>query len=135
MIQKVCLYFIFPMMIIAFFLALLGVNQIEFGDDYYKFLGSVNQAYERWSLEIPDIPEITKIDETYYNSSGVILKVLIKIANAFFTFVNVISRILNVFISIFNVVLQVIQFVLTLIYQCKDFINRQADMRVLVRVS
>ena len=124
MISKVSLYFLLPMLIIAFFLSMLGVQQVTFGSDYYAFLGSVNRSFQAWSLEIPDIPKINHIDLTNYDSSGVILKVLIKIANGFFSFINVITTILNVFIGVINVVVQVIQFILTCIYQCKDFINR-----------
>ena len=62
MIQRVFLFFILPMAIIAAFLALFGVHQIEFGETYYKFMGSVNQAYQSWSFEIPSIPKIDRLD-------------------------------------------------------------------------
>jgi len=135
MIQKVSLYFILPMCIIAFFLALVGVQHINFDDSYYSFIRNVSLSFDRWKIEIPDIPKINDIQASSYNSNGGILEVLIRIGNFFVKFINIISTILNVIINVVNIVIQLIQFVLTVIYQCKDFINRQANVRVLVCVN
>lgn len=130
MIQKVSLYFILPMCIIAFFLSIIGVQQIEFGDTYYTFISSVSKTFDSWKLEIPDIPKIPLINTGDYDKSGLILAVLIKIANFFVKFVNIISTILNLVINILNIVIQLIQFILTIVYQCKDFINKfRSDLR------
>lgn len=124
MIHRVVLFFILPMCFIAFFLALLGVQQIEFGDTYYNFLQSVNNSFNSWKFEIPNIPSIDKIDTSSYDSKGLILQVIIKIANFFVSFINIITKIINVLSSIINIFIAVIQFILTLIYQCKDFIEQ-----------
>lgn len=124
MIQKVSLYFILPMAVLAFFLAIAGVEQVQLGDSYYTFIGSVGKSFEAWKLEIPDIPNIPNIPSQNYDSSGLILQVLIKIANFFVGFLNIIIYILNLVINLLNIVIQLIQFILTLIYQCKDFIDR-----------
>lgn len=131
MIQKVSLYFILPMCLIAFFLSLLGVNHISLGNDYYNFMQGVGNTFNSWKLEIPNIPKINTLDVSSYDSSGLILQVLIKIANFFVRLVNIISSILNVIIGLINIVIQLLQFILSVIYQCKDFINKfRSDLRI-----
>jgi len=124
MIQKVSLYFILPMMIIAFFLSLLGVTHIGFGNDYYNFLSSATKRIGEWNFQIPDIPKINKINESSYDSSGLILQVLIKIANFFVSFVNIITRILNVLIVVINVIIQMLEFIISCIIEVRNFINK-----------
>lgn len=130
MIQKVSLYFILPMCILAFFLALVGVERIQFGDDYYLFLKNVSASFENWRLEIPDIPKVPLIQKQDYSSSGKILQVLISIGNFFANFLNVLIGIINIITNILNIVIQLIQFIMTCIYQCKDFINRVGSVRI-----
>lgn len=131
MIQKISLYFLLPMMVIALFLASLGVHHIEFGDTYYSFIQSVGQSFNQWKLEIPDIPKIPTINRTQGDSDSNFLKALVTIANFFVVVVNAIISIVNILISIVNIVVQLIQFILTLIYQCKDFIHRvSGDIRI-----
>lgn len=130
MIQRVALYFILPMCILAFFLSIAGVQHIQFGDSYYSFLRSVSVSFNSWKLEIPDIPSINKISIGDYDKSGLILSVLIKIANFFVSVVNSIILLINFVINILNIVVQIIQFVLTLIYRCKDFIKKVSEIAV-----
>ena len=113
-----------PMCLIAFFLSLYGVTHIQFGNDYYTFMGQVSSTYESWAFEIPDIPKIPEIDKGDYDKGGLILAVLIKIANFFVKFVNIITTIINIITSILNIVIQVIQFILSLIYECRGFLNK-----------
>lgn len=114
-------FILFPCLIIALLLAMAGVQQVQFGDDYYNFLRAVSRDFENWSVSIPSIPKIPSINSAAYDDSGLILTVLIKIANAFFTLVNVMITGLNVLITVTNVIIQLIQFCLTIIYRLISF--------------
>lgn len=130
MISKISMYFFLPMCILAFFLALAGVRQIQFGNDYYIFLRSVSVSYQSWHFEIPRIPNVPLISRTSLNSNGLLLGVLIAIGNFFVAAFNGVIGTFNVLITILNVIITVIQFILTLIYQCKDFITRLTNVRI-----
>lgn len=130
MISKISMYFFLPMCILAFFLALGGVRQIQFGNDYYMFLRSVSVSYQNWRFEIPRIPKVPLIADRSLGGNGTILGVLIAIGNFFVSTFNGIIGSFNVIITILNVVITVIQFILTLIYQCKDFVGRLSNIRI-----
>lgn len=124
MINRIIIFTFFPCMILALFLSMAGVQQVQFGDSYYSFLKSVSVSFESWKLTIPDIPRINQIATGDYDKSGIILVVLIKIANFFVGVVNTFIVIINVIINVLNVVIQLLQFIFTFIYRCKDFIDR-----------
>lgn len=127
-IVKIVSYSLLGCLFIAFFLAILGVQRISTGDEYYYFLKTISSRYESWRIEIPNIPKIDNIAGGTYDSSGLILSVVIKIANFFVNFVNVISTILNVFIMVINIVIQLIQFICTFLFSMKDFIDRLVQL-------
>lgn len=117
-------------MVIALFLALVGVQQVEFGNDYYLFMSSVARTYESWSFEIPKIPNVPKVpygDGDTNEKSG-ILKVLISIVNFFVIIINAGITVINVLITVMNVVITLIQFCLSIVYSCKDFIDSHRNV-------
>lgn len=123
MIQRVALYFVFPMMLIAFFLAIIGVQQIEFGETYYQFFGNVTSRFNNWKLTIPDIPKIPSVDYTQGDRDTGFLKAIANILNFFVVVINALISILNIFVSIINIAIQLVQFILTFVYSVKDFID------------
>lgn len=124
MIQKVSLYFIVPMCILAFFLSVVGVQQVTLGESYYQFIGNVGVRFNAWKLTIPDIPNIPSVNFSDGDRDSNFLKAIASILNFFVLIVNGLISILNIFISIINIVIQVLQFILTIIYSCKDFIEQ-----------
>lgn len=116
MTSRLIVFILFPCLIIALLLSFVGVQQIEFGDTYYNFMKSVSRAYSNWSFSIPNIPKIPQLNDSDFNTSGLILTVLIKIGKAIISFFNAIVSLINVLVLIVNVVIQLIQFCLTLIY-------------------
>ena len=117
MTNRLIVFILFPCLIIALTLSLAGVHQIEFGNTYYNFLRDVNRDFQNWSFQIPNIPKITPMRESGFDSGGFIISVLIKIGNFFVNVINGLISVLNVLIIIFNVVISLIQFALTLVYR------------------
>lgn len=129
MIYRIVSYCLLGMCILAFFLATIGVTQIEFGDSYYSWLKSVQHIYDSWNFEVPNIPDVPTIPLQESDTKGVILKVLVKFVNFFVKFVNILVSIINVLVFIINIVIHVIQFIISIIISCRDFINRQGSIR------
>lgn len=121
MTNRIVVFILFPCLIIALTLSLAGVHQIEFGNTYYNFLRDVNRDFQNWSFKIPDIPKITEMTDSGFDSGGLILSVLIKIGNFFVRVINGLISIINVLITIINVIISLIQFVLTLVYRVIAF--------------
>lgn len=126
MIFKIVCYLLFPMAIFACFLALLGVEHIGYGNDYYQFMMDVSQRYQSWSLKIPGIPQIV-LNDVDFDGKGEIIILLVKIGRFFVNFINGLVSFLNVIVWAINIVIQLIQFFLTFIYSCKDFIGYLTD--------
>ena len=122
MVNRIVGFTLLPCMILALFLALKGVQHVDFGNTYWLFLRDVTSSYNSWKLEIPDIPKVPKIAGGTFSEKGLILAVLISIANFFVDFVNALIAVINFGNTIINICIQIIQFCFTLIYRCKDFI-------------
>lgn len=132
MIQKVSLYFVLPMCIISFFLAVVGVQHVQLGESYYSFIGNVASRFETWKLTIPDIPLIDNQNFTMGDTDSNFLKAIANILNFFVLVINGLIKIINLLISVINIVIQMIQFIFTLIYSCKDFIEQLRNQGVAI---
>lgn len=121
MTNRLIVFILFPCLIIALTLSLAGVHQIEFGNTYYNFLRDVNRDFQNWSFQIPNIPKITPMRDSGFDSGGLIISVLIKIGNFFVNVINGLISVLNVLILIINVLISLIQFALTLVYRVIAF--------------
>lgn len=121
MTSKLIEFVLFPCLIIALFLSLAGVQQVEFGNTYYNFLGNVSRSFNSWSFSIPKIPMIPQLIDNGFDSGGLILGVLIKIGNFFVNIFNGLISVINVITVILNVIIQLIQFCLTLVYELLNF--------------
>lgn len=96
--------------VIALFLKLNGVDHIEFGDGYYRFMSNVLQNSVAFKMEIPSIPEIPAIGNGF-------LDLLVG-------FINGLISIINILIIMVNVVIKLLSFILglakTIIDSLKD---------------
>ena len=115
------------MAIIALFLALNGVQHIGIGEDYYSFMKSVSRDFENFKIEIPNIPKIPTITKKYNDSEWAIINAIFTIINVIINFFNGVISVLNVTILIFNIVLQVLEFIVLLLWKCKDFIAQMVE--------
>lgn len=86
--------------VIALWLKLNGVDHIEFGDGYYRFMSQVLQNSVAFQIEIPSIPELPPIGNGF-------LDIMIG-------FVNGLISIINIIIIMFNVVIKLLSFILGL---------------------
>lgn len=123
MIKKISLALIIPLLLLAFFLSLMGVQQIEFGDSYYNFLSSLSHNFSNWTFEIPTIPKINKFTDVSIGDSPGLLEFLKLFANFFITLVNAFIVLVNLLINVLNVIVKVIQFFISIIQTSKDFIS------------
>lgn len=98
MIKKIFCFLIPTFCIIALFLKLSGVNHIEFGEDYYRFMSSILQRSDKFTFAIPNIPQIPTINNGF--------------VDALIGFVNGLASVINVVTTLFNVVLKVLAFIL-----------------------
>lgn len=105
--------------VIALFLKLNGVDHIEFGDGYYRFMSNVLQNSVAFKMEIPNIPEIPPIGNGF-------LDLLVG-------FINGLISIINILIIMVNVVIKLLSFILglakTIIDSLKDIFITSVAVR------
>lgn len=81
--------------VIALFLKLYGVDRIEFGDGYYRFMSNVLQNSVSFQMEIPSIPEIPPIGNGFIDILVGFINGLISIINILIIMVNVVIKLLS----------------------------------------
>lgn len=130
MIKRISLALLLPLLLLAFFLSLMGVQQIQFGDSYYNFLRNLSFNFSKWEFEIPSIPKIKKFDDVSIGDSDGILQFLKLLANFFITLVNAFIVTINVLINLLNVLVKLIEFFISIIQTSKDFISEMLNQSI-----
>lgn len=130
MITRIVSYLFLGLLFFSFFLAIVGVTHISTGDEYYSFLGSVSQRFESWKIEIPNIPNVPRMNDGSAGDGDNIFKAFRMFVNFFVEVINAIIGILNIVILVVNIVIQLIQFICTFLFSMKDFIGRLKDLNL-----
>lgn len=70
-------------------------------------------------IEIPNIPQIPKIEKVFAQESSnwwtQVLDFFVSFANGFFTFINAVINVLNFFVQTINIIIQLLQFIFILL--------------------
>lgn len=115
MIKRISLAFLGSMLMIAFALYLLGMRKVELGQPFLSFLKSCAIELNDIKFEIPDIPQVPKLDNQlgYFTS---VINVLINFLNGFVAF-------LNFFVMVINEFIKVLTFLFIVLKNLGTFIN------------
>jgi len=124
MINKIVVSFFFFDLVVATLISLYWVannidyHQITIGPEFLSFVRSCSQELNGFKIEIPDIPDIPKIEYmTQENAQWyeLVLNFLVNVVNGLVTFLNGVVNLLNFVVTIVNVIIQVLEFLFILI--------------------
>lgn len=114
MIKKIAVTGLFLMLILAFALAIAGVDRVSLGKPFMDFLTKTSLEMETLNIKIPNLSEIDYLDTT--NNSWNIA-------------INIGAGVINVFIKIINFVIWLLNTIWSLITFIYFIIKNGIDMK------
>lgn len=115
LIEKISLALLIPCLILAVFLAINGVQEINLSNDFYAFMKNVAVQSFDYKWEIPPIP--TDLDLNSLPQTPGLFEFLSVLANIGLFIVKVI----NALASVINALIQVVEFFVIIIKNWKEF--------------
>lgn len=116
--KKVVLFVVPLFLMIAIILKANGIDTLTFDDKYWKFASGILQIKKTLTLQLPNIPMIPKIDNTFLD--------------VVFGFINALSNIINIFVMLINIVLEelafIVSFLANVINGIKDYFMNGAPL-------
>lgn len=123
MIKRIVAFSMFALLIVALVLYFAGVRAETLDSLYVNdFLKNVANRYNAWKFQIPSIPKVPNITRP----SGKVFEIitaLIWVVNLLIAIVNFIITLVNFLVMFFNTIISILQFILTMVYSIKDWIN------------
>lgn len=106
MIKRIIAYLIFGCLIVALPLSIAGITRVQLGGPFLAVLKLTNQQLNDFTIAIPSIPQIPKMDK---------LNGFFQVVNLLITFFNGLINLINFIITIVNYIIKLIEFLVILV--------------------